>query len=102
MIEGLKVTVNGAELVLLCKDRALFHLGRAEKYQLQIMSMKQNAIEGMNYTNGDPVKALQDKCSCHESEALELQFIAEHLIPTEQYLLGRDDLVKLGITKSRY
>lgn len=102
MIEGLKVTVNGAELVLLCKDRALFHLGRAEKYQLQIMSMKQNAIEGMNYTNGDPVKALEDKRFGHEAEASELQFIADHLDICETYLLGRDDLVKLGITKSRY
>lgn len=102
MIEGLKVTVNGAELVLLCKERAIHHLARAEKYQLQIVSMKQNAIEGMNYTNGDPVKALEDKRSSHESEASELQFIADHLVITETYLLCRDDLVKLGITKSRY
>lgn len=102
MIEGLRVTVSGVELRNLCKDRVIHHLERAEKYQQQIVSMKESAIEGMNYTNGDPVRALTDKCASHEAEAAELAFIADHLMMTETYLLGKEDLVKLGITKSRY
>lgn len=102
MIEGLKVTVSGVELAKLCVDRAKHHLERAEKYQLQITSMNADRIEGMSYTNGDPVKTLEDRKSTHESEAFELDFIARHIVESETYLLQREDLVKLGITKSRY
>jgi hypothetical protein len=102
MIEGLQVTVDGKELILLCKDRVIHHLERAEKYLKQIVSMKESAIEGMAYTNGDPIRPLEDKRASHEAEAAEMEFIANHLVAAETYLLGRDDLVKLGITKSRY
>ena len=102
MIEGLKVTVDGKELVTLCKDRVRHHLERARTYQEQIVSMKQAAIEGMAYTNGDPIRALEEKRVQHESEAAEMQFISDHIDAAQTYLLNREDLVKLGITKSRY
>lgn len=104
MIEGMRVTVSGKELVLLCKNRAIHHLERAEKYQLQIVSMKQNMIEGgmTNTSSGDPVKSLENRRDSHESEAAELTFTADHLVADETYLLGRDDLMKLGIATSRY
>jgi hypothetical protein len=102
MIEGLKVTVNAVELQQLCNDRVRHHSDRAEKYQQQIDSMKADSIQGMAYTNGDPVKALEDRRQQHESEAMEMNFIAAHIDMSHSYLLGREDLVKLGITKSRY
>ncbi len=102
MIEGLKVTVEGSELGELCESRAVHHESRAETYAKQIVSMNEDKIEGMNYTNGDPVKTLEDRKSHHEGEAAELRFIAGHLVATEQYLLERSDLQKLGICKSRY
>lgn len=101
MIEGLRVTVEGPELRQLCQDRAVHHHERALKYAAQVVSMKENAIEGMAYTNGDPVRALEDKREQHEAEAAELEFIANHVELRESYLLGREDLVKLGITKGR-
>lgn len=104
MIEGMRVTVNGKELILLCKNRAIHHLERAEKYQLQIVSMKQNMLEGgmTNSSSRDPVKDLEERRSQHESEASEMEFTANHILAEEEYLLGRDDLVRLGIAKSRY
>lgn len=104
MIEGMKVLVAGKELILLCKTRAIHHLERAEKAQLKIVSMKQLMVEGgmTNTSSGDPVKTLEDRRDSHESEAAELTFTADHLVADETYLLGRDDLMKLGIAKSRY
>lgn len=102
MIEGLKVTVTGVDLIGLCRARADYHRERSEKYTQQIEAMKKDRIEGMNYTNGDPVKALEERRATHDSEYGELVFIADHIDKSESYLLGREDLVKLGITKSRY
>lgn len=102
MINGIKVTVHGSELRTLCLKRAQHHERRSEAYAQQIDSMKTNQIEGMSYTNGDPIKALQDRKSIHDNEESELQFIADHLDLTEKYILDSSDLQKLGITKSRY
>jgi hypothetical protein len=101
MIEGLKVTVHGGKLRDLCLQRCAYHADRADKYRDQIEQMKAAQVEGMAYTNGDPIKALEDRKANHESEAAELLFIADHLVP-DHYLLGKEDLVKLGICKSRY
>lgn len=103
MIEGLKVTVAGTELRELCIKRAEHHRERSKVYAGQIVSMEQNEIEGMNYSNGDPKQTLGDKKREHDAEASELDFIAEHLQPTEQYLLNSDALHKLGIaTRGRW
>jgi hypothetical protein len=102
MTEGLKVTVKGAELRALCLERVEHHGQRAKVYADQAASMEVNEIEGMNYSGGDPKRQLRERREHHEAEAGELQFIGDHLNLTEDYLLGRDDLQKLGICKGRY
>ena len=102
MIEGLKVTIVGTELRDLCAKRADHHRERAKTYGEQIAMMEKNAVEGMNYTGGDPVRALTDKRTEHESQAGEMDFIAAHINVGENYLLDNQALVRLGICKSRY
>lgn len=102
MTEGLKVTVKGAELRELCLKRVEHHSQRALVYVDQIASMEANEIEGMNYSGGDPKRQLLERREYHEAEAGELQFIGDHLNLTEDYLLDRSDLQKLGICKGRY
>jgi len=102
MIEGLKVTIKGTELQDLCAARAAYHQERAEVYATQLTNMEAAQIEGMQYSGGDPAKALKDKQMQHISEAGELDFIATHLVSTEDYLLGKEDLYKLGIAKRGY
>jgi hypothetical protein len=102
MIEGLKVTVSGTELKELCLKQGRHHKHRASVYAAQEQSMVANQIEPMHYSGGDPRQALKDRRAVHESEANELEFIATHLVPNEQYLLDCAALTKLGITRSRY
>ena len=103
MIEGLKVMVEGKELAELCWERSTWHIERAQLYRNQALSIEQNQLEGMaNTSAGNPIEQLKDKARSHESDAAEMKFIAEHIVSSETYLLERDDLVKLGITKSRY
>lgn len=99
MIEGLKVTVNGAELRDLCAKQAGFHEGRRATYASNAKNLADAEIEGMAYTNGDPKKALRDKETQHANCAAELHFIAEHIDTAETYLLDDAALRKLGITK---
>lgn len=103
MIEGLKVTVDGKELMDLCASRSRWHAERAELYRNQAVSIEANKLEGMHNTSaGNPAEQLKEKAKTHDSDAAELKFIAQHLVTSETYLLGREDLAKLGITKSRY
>ncbi len=102
MIEGLKVTVVGTELKELCLKRAEHHKQRAGVYAAQATSMEENEIGAMNYSNGDPKRAIKDKQNQHENDSSELKFIADHLIADEQYLLERADLARIGIAQRGY
>lgn len=102
MIEGLKVTIVGTELKELCTKRAEHHRQRAKVYAGQKASMEENEIGEMSYSNGDPKRVLKDKQEQHEAESGELDFIAAHLVPTEDYLLDASALCKLGISKRSY
>jgi hypothetical protein len=102
MIEGLKVTVTGAVLRDIAIARVEHLTGRHEEYAKQVASMEAAKVEGMAYTNGDPVKALRDRMAQHRTEAEELSFIAKYLDLGESYLLDRTDLYRLGIVKDRY
>ena len=101
MIEGLIVTITGHELQQMCQARTTHHRERVAAYAQQIQSMKNNDIEGMNYTGGDPLRNLTDRMTQHEDEAREMDFIATHLDLSESYRLSREDLNRLGICKGR-
>lgn len=100
MIQGLQVTVETEELRGLCLARAAHHDQRAEVYEVQFKNLEAAEVEGMNYTGGDPKRQLKEKRDEHANEAEALQFIAAHLKSGEEYQLGRDDLVRLGIQSS--
>lgn len=102
MIEGLKVTIGGTDLRELCRKRAEHHRQRAKVYADQKASLEENEIGAMTYSGGDPKRALQDKQAQHEAEAGELDFIADHLVVGEQYLLDASALSKLGIARRGY
>lgn len=100
MIEGLKITISGKELAECCQARVSHHLNRAQVYKDQADNMEQAKVQAMQYTNGDPVKALRDRQTQHQTDADELRFIACHIDQNESYLLSRDDLTKLGIIRN--
>ena len=102
MIEGLQVKVVGQELRELCETRSKYHSERALVYEQQAKAMEEAKIEGANVSGGDPVQNLKSKMESHLAEADEMKFIAAHIDINECYLLGREDLYKLGIVKSKY
>ena len=102
MIEGLKPQVGGQKLSKLCIDRSQYHTERAKAYSEQLESMEKAEIEGMNYTNGDPKRAMRDKRDQHIADAEEMLFIAQNINEAETYILDSADLQKLGISRRGY
>lgn len=102
MIEGIKVTISGGELKGLCLAEAQRNRDRAKVYTDQRANFEAAEIEAMQYTNGDPKKALSDRIAAHLRTAEEMEFIAEHVKLAEDYLLDYGDLYGLGIIKAAY
>jgi hypothetical protein len=96
MIEGLKVTIGTAELQLLCMTQAQCHVNRAEDYRKNLATLEALNVANTSNRPGDEAK---EKIKRYEAQAAELDFIAMHLVPNEQYLLDSSDLARLGITQ---
>lgn len=102
MIEGLKVTIPGRELREICLKQAEYHRQRAAVYAEQLKNLQASQVEGMQYSGGDPKKAMADRQDKHTSSVAEMEFTARYLDLNENYLLGATDLHKLGIYKDSY
>jgi hypothetical protein len=105
MIEGLKVTIDGSELKTLCDTRAKFHDERARFYEQQKEALPDidETMTGFSISNSKrPQEMMQERIASHKAEAAELRFIGAHINMEESFLLGRDDLQKLGIVSRGY
>ena|SRR6185369_2909676 len=97
MIEGLKFDVTSAELVAHLSERVTHHIERAAFYASQSKALEDGNAEGMNYSGGDPVRALKDKRSEHEHKKELFEFLVAHVISGETYRLTESDLLQLEI-----
>ena len=100
MIEGLKVTVGGEELAALARKQADFHRSRGAWYATKAEALQGVPSNGPGYSGGDPHAQMVNKVKEHENFAMELDFIAGHLRPAEEYLLAAQDLARLGIVRN--
>lgn len=103
VIDGLKVTVKGTEVVELAKKQAAFHADRAAFYgkQIELYEGVQDSATGLQYTSHqDPKSAAQQKQTEHAGKADQLHFIATHIKADAEYMLGNDALATLGVIKT--
>jgi len=102
IIEGLKVTVVGAEVADLAKKQAAFHAGRAAFYgkQVELYAGVQEGAPGIQYTSHqDPKAAAMQNQEEHQQKADHLSFIADHVKADAEYLLDNAALATLGVLK---
>lgn len=103
MVTGLKVTVDGTEARQLCLDRAGLLRAKANRAREQAVGIETAEVGAMNYTNGDPLRALKDKAVEYDAEAQELEFVGNHIDASETYMFDYSDMQKLGIvSRHRY
>ena len=103
VIEGLKVTVRGAEVAELAKKQADFHTGRSDFYkkQVELYAGVEVGGAGIQYSsNQDPKAAAAQKRDEHQQKADHLTFIAGHIKAEAEYLLDSSALATLGVIKS--
>lgn len=101
MIEGLKFDIEAEEMAAHLLRRAEHHYERSSFYAAQVRSLEQGKVEGMNYSGGDPVRALKDKEAEHLHKSQLFEFLRGHLVPGETYRLDESELVKLEFVKSK-
>lgn len=104
MIEGLKITIAGAELAELCLKRVKFHDDRRAFYEQQKQALPDidENVPSMSNVSSRPQDMMQERIKTHRTEADEMRFIAAHINIAETYLLGREDLAKLGVISRAY
>lgn len=94
MIEGLKVTVTGSDLIVLCANRAAHLEDRAKTLKEQLPTLDSLQVPNTSNRPGDDAR---EKIKRHTFQAAEMRFISQHIEPEEQYRLSDHDLVKIGI-----
>lgn len=92
MIEGLHFDIEFEEMREHLRAKARHHDGRRVFYERQVKQLQDGGAEAMQYSGGDPIKALGDKANSHEGRSVFFQFLADHLIEGETYRLKEADL----------
>jgi hypothetical protein len=102
MIEGLQFDIEFEEMGDHLREKARHHDERRVFYERQAKTLEEGKAEGMDYTGGDPIKALRDKGRVHQNRSELFQFMADHLIEGETYRLSESDLMTLEFISRSY
>jgi hypothetical protein len=95
MIEGLKLDFSGKELREHLKKKSSHHQERSEFYSRQADALVAGNAEAMQYSGGDPVKALRDKAAEHKRRSEMFTLLQTHITESETYRLEDKDLIRL-------
>jgi hypothetical protein len=101
MIEGLKLDFTTDELAKHLSRRVDHHLERAAFYEKQAGTLEAGGAQPQQYSGGDPVRTLKDSLAQHRNRAELLRVMRDHLVPSEQYRLDENDLLKIEILSGR-
>jgi hypothetical protein len=109
MIEGLRVTVPGTEVKALLEERAKYHSQRSSDYRrtwetlsAAMGSLQEEDMPKMSSMNNDPVAQAKAGIERHTAKEKENTFMAKFVKTEEDFLLGTEDLHRLGVIESRY
>ena len=94
-IEGLKIDVQGAELVSLIRDKGQEHATKAAAYEKQAGEVE--ALKPAQGQTNDPVTSLKQTAREHAKKAVLFEFIADHLSELKTYRLSEQDLIRVEI-----
>lgn len=95
MIEGLKLDFSGSELRQHLARKCNHHQERCAFYAKQADSLVAGNVEAVQYSGGDPVKALRDKAGEHKRKSEMFLLLHDHVTESETYRLEDKDLTRL-------
>lgn len=106
MIEGLKVTVPGAEVKRLLEKKAEHHRLRASEYQAVVDRYAAAGItsddDNKLSSQRDPVSEARSGVKRHQERERENLFLARWVNTQQAFLLDTTDLNRLGVLESRF
>jgi hypothetical protein len=99
MIEGIRITLSTQQLKVMLDKKVEYHKGKANFYNQQVSAMQDAAEDSNNSGSYNPALSLKNKFSEHYNKAFYFEFLSDHLIPDETYILSENDLFKLELTE---
>jgi uncharacterized protein (DUF342 family) len=108
MITGLFIDVSSVELKSMLEGRLKFHQDKVEAYTSQL-----EGLEKLEAALGEEAKKLGKGSTAtpkdnmlqtiqkHSNQVIYYKFMAEHVVPSETYRLGENDLMRLGVQSDR-
>lgn len=100
MIEGLKIKISSDELRKHLQARANHHLEKVTFYNGQVSALHDSGLQ-TSMTSNDPVGSLKHSAKDHQDKFALFTFLADHIIPDEEYLLSENDLSRIELA-ARY
>lgn len=101
MIEGLHFDLSSDELKAHLEARARHHDSRVEFYQGQAKQLRDGGAQPTNYSNGDPIRNLEEKAAGHLEARERFSWLATHVVKNETYRLSEADASKVELIKAR-
>ena len=99
MIEGLKVTVSGAEMRDHLLKRSNYHRDKGLAYAGDVERLEARGEEDDESRSVDPIRQLRERRDDHHDKSAYFLFLAEHVNLGESYLLGQQDLIMIEFIK---
>lgn len=104
-VKGLKYQLSTEQLKIHLMGRVEHHKKKAEWYKDKLGTLRQGLDREesrMSSMNSNPIEEFEKKIKKHENLVSSLTFMADHLIPSENYILDDDDLRKIEVVESGY
>lgn len=109
MIQGLFIDVTSEELKKMLLGRLEYHKNKLAVYQKQLGQLEevektlQAEAEVISKTShGSPKSSMEQAIKKHSDQIIYYEFMAAHVVPSETYRLGEQELTRLGVSSERY
>lgn len=105
-LHGFTFTIEGPELVEMCKQRIDHCEERIERLNLAAervknMDPEDRKVAGLKVRGGDMAEEVKSNLERVVQEKLYFQFAVEHLDPNRTYLLSSSEIERFGIKQPR-
>lgn len=103
MIEGIQVDISADEFEKIARERHDFHHDRMTAFKAELARVKEYDLPDggtLGPIGGSPANELSHRIKDHQARAEFFQFLADHVVPTEVYRLGKNDLRTLEVVSS--
>lgn len=100
-IKGITVQLTTGQLRAILTEKAASHRKKADSYKDEISRLEDIGMDRTGHSM-DPLRDIEQRSKSHAEKAEYFEFVAEHLVGGEIYMLDNNDLRTLEIAAPHY